>query len=408
MKHNALTSSFKRTKKLTSKTAGILAMSVVLFASCKKNDTTPTTTTPVTTPTVTPGGGTFTTLYNFKDTNGANPDGDLIMYNGVLYGMTNGDGVNYWGNIFSINPNGTGYKDLHDFPNNLTDGSQPFGDLTASGGLLYGMTYQGGANQGGTIFSIKPDGSAYTTLRNFGATNNDAYHPLGNLVIVGSTMYGASSQGGVNGLGNIFSISTTGTNYMDLYDFNSPGGIEPECSPILSGTVFYGTAYLGGPDNDGIVYSYDMSTKVFTTLVNFGGARGQNPDGGLVLIGDNLQGMTNAGGNDSVGTIYTVNVDGSGFTTLLSFNGINGAGPYGNLILNGNMVYGMTTGGGTGGVLFSMGTNGSSYTDLVNFGLSATPGAFPHGSLLLSNNVLYGMTNAGGKYSYGTIFSYSL
>jgi uncharacterized repeat protein (TIGR03803 family) len=393
-------------KKLT-----ILAITVVMLASCKKNSTpsTPTTTTP--TQTVTPTSGTFTSLHNFNDTNGASAYGDLIMYNGVLYGMTNGDGSKYWGNIFSVNPDGTNYKDLHDFPNNLTDGSQPFGDLTESGGLLYGMTYQGGANQGGTIFSIKPDGTGYTTLRNLGATASDPYHPLGSLVIVGSTMYGFSSQGGVNSLGNIFSISTTGTNYVDLYDFKNSGGSEPEASPVVSGTMIYGTAYLGAHDNAGVVFSFNLTGSVFTTLYKFGGANGQNPDGSLLLSGSTLYGMTNYGGNnsDSAGTIFSIGTDGSAFTTLLSFNGTNGASPYGALILNGSTLYGLTTGGGSiGGVMFSIGTNGSSFADLVSFGLSATPGAFPHGSLLLSNNVLYGMTNAGGKYSYGTIFSYSL
>ena len=107
--------------------------------------------------------------------------------------MTNGGGANGDGNIFSINTNGTGYTDMLDFNN--TNGSEPDGDLTLSGGLLYGMAYQGGSFGYGVIFSINPNGTGYTVLHNFGVSgNSDGVHPLGNLTIVGSTMYGATSE----------------------------------------------------------------------------------------------------------------------------------------------------------------------------------------------------------------------
>jgi uncharacterized repeat protein (TIGR03803 family) len=391
----------------------VLALALASLASCKKDNTT-TTTSPITTPTVTPTGGTYTTMHIFNDTLGAFPANDLIMYNSLLYGTTPGDGVNIFGNIFSITTAGA-YVDMYEFASNGINGSDPVGDLTAYNNVLYGMTHQGGTGGGGVIYSINPTTKALTVLSNFGSGNNNGFYPEAGLIVSGTgIMYGTTTSGGMFGNGNIFSFNPSGNVYTDLYDFDQAlgGGIVPNASLVLSasGTVLYGTASLGGPDNEGVVFSVNTNGTGFTTLVNFGGARGQNPDGSLLLVGSTLYGMSNAGGNnvDSVGTIYSVNTDGTGFATLLDFNGTNGANPYGALIANSGTLYGLATGGGTiGGVLFSIGTNGSGYTNLVNFGVNNVIGASPHGSLLLSNNVLYGMTLSGGK-GYGTVFSYKL
>jgi uncharacterized repeat protein (TIGR03803 family) len=394
------------------KKLAIIAASLVLFASCKKSDnTTPAPTTPITTPTVTPTGGTYSDLFNFTSSTGNGPYGDLIISGSTLYGMTQNGGANNVGCIFSIGTNGSGYKDLHDFSVSPADGELPYGDLTLSGTILYGMAYQGGANGGGVIFSINMDGSGYTIIHNFGTNSSDGYYPLGNLTIVGSTMYGATSEGGVNGLGNIFSISTTGTGYTNLHSFKTATGISPESSLVVSGTMIYGTAYLGGgSNNDGVAYSFNMTGSVYTILCTFTGANGANPDGSLLLSGTTLYGMTNAGGANGDGNIFSVSTTGTGFTDLLDFNGTNGNAAYGALIINGTTLYGMTTSGGTqaGGNVFSINTNGSGFSNLVSFGLGGSPGAFPHGSLLLSNGVLYGMTNSGGANGEGVIFNYSL
>jgi uncharacterized repeat protein (TIGR03803 family) len=389
----------------------VIAVSLALFAACKK-DSTPSPTAPVTPTPTSPAGGTFANLFTFTGTNGANPYGDLIVSGTTLYGMTQNGGANNAGCIFSVSTTGTNYTILHSFSISTSDGESPYGDLTLSGTTLYGMADQGGANGEGIVFSISTGGTGYTVLHSFGSNTTDGVYPLGNLTIVGTTMYGATSEGGIYGLGNIFSISTTGTGYTDLYDLNTPGGIEPEASLVVSGTMIYGTAYLGGAgsNNDGIVFSFNMTGSVFSTLYTFTGTNGANPDGSLLLSGSTLYGMTNAGGANGYGNIFSISTTGTGFTDLLDFNGTNGSSPYGALVLNGSTLYGMTTDGGTGdgGNVFSVGTNGSGITNLVNFSTNSTPGAFPHGSVVLSNNVLYGMTNSGGANGDGTIFSYSL
>ncbi|MBW8049422.1 MAG: hypothetical protein FVQ77_03600, partial [Cytophagales bacterium] len=95
------------------------------------------------------GNGAFT---------GANPqyDQNLISVGGVMYGMTSGGGTNNLGTIFKIMPDGTGYAILLDFAGAI-NGSNPRGSLVSNGTFLYGMTYQGGTNNLGTLFKIMPD-----------------------------------------------------------------------------------------------------------------------------------------------------------------------------------------------------------------------------------------------------------
>ncbi|MEO6883613.1 MAG: choice-of-anchor tandem repeat GloVer-containing protein [Bacteroidia bacterium] len=392
------------------KKLSLILLSIVVITSCKKSDT-PTSTSTPSTP-VTPSGGTFTNLFNFTSTTGQNPYGSLILSGTILYGMTSAGGTNGLGNIFSIQTNGTGYTDLHDFAGGTADGSGPSSDLIIIGSTLYGMTPQGGANGAGVIFSISTSGGAISILHAFGSTANDGVHPQGGLTVSGNTLYATTPTGGANGLGNIFSFNLTGNVYTDLYDFNSgTTGMEPYCTLALANGVLYGTAYLGGGSaNDGTVFSYTISSKIFTKLVTFTGTNGANPDGSVILSGTTLYGMTNAGGANSLGNVYAVSTTGTGFTDSFDFTGINGSTPYGTFIINGSTLYGMTTDGGTaaGGDVFSISTGGTGFTNLVNFSTTASPGAFPHGSLVLSNNVLYGMTNAGGLNSFGTIFKYSL
>jgi len=66
--------------------------------------------------------------------------------------MTQSGGANGYGTIFSIPVTGGTPTTLFDFDN--THGANPLGDLTLSGSTLYGMTQSGGANNKGVIFSL--------------------------------------------------------------------------------------------------------------------------------------------------------------------------------------------------------------------------------------------------------------
>jgi uncharacterized repeat protein (TIGR03803 family) len=58
-----------------------------------------------------------------------------------------------YGVLFSIGTDGSNFTVLHQFGAAGTDGTDPRGSVISAGGVLYGMTYSGGANNLGTIFS---------------------------------------------------------------------------------------------------------------------------------------------------------------------------------------------------------------------------------------------------------------
>ena len=83
-----------------------------------------------------------------------NAQGSLTLSGNVLYRMMPEGGVNGLddGMVFSINTDGSGYKDLLDFTG--VNGANPYGSLTLSGSILYGMTSGGGANGDGGYFHM--------------------------------------------------------------------------------------------------------------------------------------------------------------------------------------------------------------------------------------------------------------
>src|ERR1017187_6619779 len=95
----------------------------------------------------------YTKLLDFNGTtNGGSPKGSLMQAtNGMLYGMTYNGGASTncsygCGVLFQYNPTTNVYTKKLDFAG-TTNGQNSYGSLMqASDGMLYGMTYQGGAN----------------------------------------------------------------------------------------------------------------------------------------------------------------------------------------------------------------------------------------------------------------------
>ncbi|HTB30619.1 MAG TPA: choice-of-anchor tandem repeat GloVer-containing protein [Bacteroidia bacterium] len=351
-------------------------------------------------------GAQYNVLHNFNDTNGANPRfGSLTSSGGVLYGMTQSGGSNKSGVIFSINMNGSGYNNLHNFLD--TTGDAPCGSLTLYRNKFYGMTLLGGAYNHGTIFSIDINGSGYKVL-------NDSiiYEPAGSLIFSGNELYGMSIVGG---LGNIFSIDTDGTRAKTLFNFSIPTGGEPLGSLILSnGKLFGMTPNWGGVFTTcGSIFSTDTNGSTFKDLFIFDGITGDGANGDLTLSGSKLYGLTSNGGSTYVnqssagyGCVFSIDSNGNGYKDLFNFNDTNGGDPNGSLVLLGNKLYGLTQVGGVygDGRIFSIDTNGGGFKDLFDF--NGANGRWPEGTLTLSGGVFYGMTTLGGIDNDGVIFSF--
>ena len=216
---------------------------------------------------LTPSGGswTYTTLYSFQNngTDGYLPNTPLNAdAAGNLYGLTYFGGTNNSGTVYELSPSGSGWTEqvLHSF-DPTTDGyfsvAQPVMDPS---GNLYGTTFSGGPNQGGTVFELSPSNGSwdFTMLYAFPGSGGPS-GPYGGVVIDSSgNLYGTTAGAGPYNCGNIFELSPTqgGWDYSDLYDFTcgSDGG-EPIGSLVMdSAGNLYGNANFGGADNYGTVF----------------------------------------------------------------------------------------------------------------------------------------------------------
>ncbi|MEP6747453.1 MAG: choice-of-anchor tandem repeat GloVer-containing protein [Bacteroidota bacterium] len=180
---------------------------------------------------VTTDGTGYQLLHTFTGPDGATPLGSLIQGSDLLlYGMTQKGGVADKGVIFQMKAAGTGYTIIHDFG---TD-SQEFYGINPVGSLLEGMDgYLYGTTAGvstvglGTIFKIKKDGTGISRVVRFNGTNG-AY-PKGTLVQdkKSGNLYGMTYQGGTTDFGTVFSVRPDGTGFATLVNFNGTNGKWP-------------------------------------------------------------------------------------------------------------------------------------------------------------------------------------
>ena len=158
---------------------------------------------------------TFNSLFSFDGTDGEYPFAALVQAtNGDLYGTASTGGSNFgFGTVFKMTPGGT-LTTLYTFCSNglvCPDGQYPsnWALAQATNGDFYGTTTNGGANYGGTLFSITPGGTL-TTLWTFCSLSNcaDGDQPAAGLVqATNGDLYGTTQYGGAADGGNVFKIT---------------------------------------------------------------------------------------------------------------------------------------------------------------------------------------------------------
>ena len=364
---------------------------------------------------ITTDDGTLTTLHSFglMGTNGAVAvdgafPGELTLGpDGNLYGTSGTGGLGGSGTVFKITTNGV-LTTLYSFSakpyayGTNADGTDPVGLALGPDGNFYGATSAGGTNGSGTVFRITPNGTL-TTLYEFSAlveesintyTNADGAGPVGLALAPDGNFYGTTYDGGTNGSGTVFRITTDGI-LTTLASFGTTDGFDPQANLTLGPDGnFYGTMYLGGSGGNGTIFRVTTS-GTFTTLYSFSAESswglGVNVDGanpsGLTLGPDgNFYGTTENGGSSANGTMFQITTNGT-LTTLASFSSANGLNPYYRLLLGfdgnlyGTTLYGGSAGRGTAFVI----TNGA-LTTLCSF--TSTPSALTLGA----DGNLYGIT----------------
>jgi uncharacterized repeat protein (TIGR03803 family) len=80
--------------------------------------------------------------------------------------------------------------------------------LVLSGNTLYGTTFFGGGSSGdGTMFAVNTNGMDFTILHHFADSGTEGVNPYAGLILSGSTLFGATFEGGAYNNGAIFSLS---------------------------------------------------------------------------------------------------------------------------------------------------------------------------------------------------------
>ena len=280
----------------------------------------------------------FANFYIFDSTDGIEPMGGLVLSGGTLYGTSIGGGISSNGVVFEVNTNGTGYPVLTNFaaldPDTGTNigGANPQGNLALAGGVLYGTATGGGTGADGTVFSVGTNGSGFKVLWNFTAseTNSDGFYtnadgvgPEAGLVLSGGALFGTTYEGGESGLGTVFVINTNSTGFKVLWNFTAgdtdadglytnSDGADPEAGLVVSGTNLFGATYYGGSNGTGTLFCLGTNGGGFTVLKVFSAtdqSTGSNPDGAnpygsLILSGAMLFGTSRrrrqGGGRDGL------------------------------------------------------------------------------------------------------------
>jgi len=246
--------------------------------------------------------GTLTTLHSFCSQGGSCNDGAYpaaVLVQGTdghFYGTTAQGGSVGLGSVFKITARGK-LTTLHSF--NGSDGDFPATALVqATNGNFYGTTGGGGATSYGTVFKMTPPGTL-TTLYSFCVQTHctDGANPNAGLAqATNGNFYGTTYDGGANNDGTVFKISAGGS-LTTLYSFAGTDGSNPD-GGLLQATngKFYGTANLGGANADGTVFSVAVGLGPFVVTRPTSGKVGAK----VIILGTSLTGATGVTFNGTV------------------------------------------------------------------------------------------------------------
>ncbi|MEI9962919.1 MAG: choice-of-anchor tandem repeat GloVer-containing protein [Limisphaerales bacterium] len=227
-------------------------------------------------------GNNFVTVHNFTGTGGegALPYAGLVLSTSItgntLYGTTFIgsaviDGYTSIGTVFAVDTDGNNFRTLHSFPGGYY-AAWPACRLLLSGNVLYGTTFGGGGDliNHGTIFSIDTSGNNFTTLHEFVGVSDGA-NPYAGLIFWHGILYGVNSCSSVGTPGTIFSVRTNGTDFTTLYSFTGGSdGKSPVGELTLSGDTVYGTTVNGGSGGagNGTVFRFTVPSPCAPATMN--------------------------------------------------------------------------------------------------------------------------------------------
>jgi uncharacterized repeat protein (TIGR03803 family) len=332
-----------------------------------------------------------------------------------VYGITEEGGASGGGTIFSLDAAGT-LTTVHEF-NGAESVGRLNGVIQARDGLFYGTTGFPGryAGMAGTVFAMDAAGTR-TTLHQFewgplsGGTGGT---PMSKLFeghdgrLYGTTF---SEEGAPIPPGVIFAITPAGDYATVASSYLLQAGVIQAADGRLYGTWSGQASVPSRPAFYGAVFSVDAN-GARKVLYQFG-TDASNPASELLETRDgSLYGTTEGSPPppppfSQHGTIFRVDPLSGSVTTVYRFSGPDGSKPVGRLSQGTDgLIYGTTRAGGAfgAGTIFSLDSAGT-LTTLHHF--ADHDGARPSAGVIEGlDGRLYGTTTAGGTFGSGTVFT---
>ena len=323
--------------------------------------------------------GKESVLYSFCNeancADGANPRATPLRdQSGNLFGTTEFGGANNGGAVYELSADGT-ESVLYSFCNqaNCADGLAPYSNLiTDSKGNFYGTTRNGGPNNCGVVFKLKPDGRE-TVLHSFGTHSNDGCQLLSGVIMDREgNLFGSTSQGGAGKGGTVFEITAAGKEKV-LYSFcfraNCEDGDSPSALIEDPNGKLYGTTGIGGKHGNGVLFTVSptgVETVIHSFCAETNCADGGSPYAGLLAVKKfkKIYGTAIGGGNANGGVVFEFELKkGKEKEKVLhSFasDTEDGGAPYSPVIKLGGWLVGTTTLGASSGdgSVFELGAKG--------------------------------------------------
>ncbi len=300
--------------------------------------------------------------------------------------------------------------------------------LQAQTPLLYGVRFEGGTYNDGTIISFNTVSNTETVVWNFGSVASDGAFPQNGLVYDSSNglFYISTSQGGAYGYGAIVSFDPRNNTEHPLYSFTSGACFSQPTNPgdlvyNPRNGLYYGMLPAEGPDNcAGVIFNFNPANNTVNQVYDFDS---QNDTDGLPVSGKLVYysgtgifyAMTYHGGSHSdAGAIISYNPLSYPYENVLWSFGADSDGnsPNGSFVYDTTtgLLYGMTFYGGTNnkGTIISFNPANNTENVVWHFG-SDSDGAWPNRDLVLDpdNGLYYATTTQGGSNNAGAIISFN-
>ena len=206
--------------------------------------------------------GAYRLIYSFTGGNDAvNPaSGVTADAEGNIYGTAPAGGDFGNGAVYKLTQSGGDWTEtvLYSFQG-LNDGANPVGGVILDqAGNIYGGTFDGGINGGGTAYELSPSNGSWKMkiIASFTGGYGGPYNKL--TFDAAGNLYGILNGESANGLGSVFKLTPSNGDwiYTDLYDFvgGSEGALPYGAVAVDAHGNIFGTAVVGGSDNQGVVF----------------------------------------------------------------------------------------------------------------------------------------------------------